>query len=366
MVKRVLQCPIGNMDIGGIENMLMQIYRNIDKEKIQFDFVIHNYSENAYEEEIYSLGGKIYRIPYISRKPLKHIKEFDKLLKEHSEYEIIHIHTTYAIMFTDALIAKKNGRKVIVHSHNSSATKSHVIVHFLFRNTISKLADYRYACSYISGEWMFGKRNQFNIWKNALVLRGFKFSSCVRKKIREELCIADDELLLGNVARLSYQKNQELLLYIFKEYSKQNLKSKLVLVGDGEDRSKLELLSKKYKIENKVIFAGNVSNVNEYLMGIDIFCLTSRWEGFGISMLEALSTGATVVASNVIDQRLFGDFDNVNVIQKPLVINEWLKCIDNIKLLSEKQRMECYDDVCNKGYEITKQINDIEDLYLSV
>ena len=151
---RILHCPIGNMNVGGIENVIMQIYRNIDRKRFQFDFVVHE-KENVYAEEIVSLGGIIYQIPYISVDYKNHCKAFEKILLEHPEYKVIHIHTTYSIMYIDAKIAKKLGRKVIIHSHNSSARGKRKWLHYMYKKKLSDIADYRIACSDIAAACMF-------------------------------------------------------------------------------------------------------------------------------------------------------------------------------------------------------------------
>lgn len=359
---RILHCPIGTMNVGGIENMLIQLYRHIDREKIQFDFVTHDYSENYYEKEILSMGGRLFRVPYVSRNPIKHIRDFHNLLKSHPEYKVIHIHTTYAIMYIDALIAKKNGRTVIVHSHNSNATKLHAIIHRILKKKLSQIADYRFACSYIAGEWMFDKEFPYEIWKNGIDLNPFRFNGNTRARIRAELGLSGNELLIGNVARLSYQKNQELLLEIFADYIKVNPCSRLILVGDGEDRRMLEVKANKLGINGKVVFAGNVKNVNEYLMAIDVFCLTSRWEGFGISMVEAAAAGVVIVAVEKVDM-LIKELENVNIVHDVKNILEWVDKIQAIKTLGDADRVKCFAKVDELGYGIYGQAKWAVDFY---
>lgn len=361
---RILQCPIGNMNVGGIENMIMQIYRNLDRSKVQFDFVIHDNETNYYEQEIIELGGRIYRIPYISQKPFEHIKEFKKILLEHPEYSIVHIHTTYAIMYFDAKIAKKMGRKVIIHSHNSSATNLHKLFHILYKKKIGRLADYRIACSVIAGKWMFPSNLDFEVWKNAINLENFKFDRVKRNELRAQLGLKD-ELLIGNVARLSFQKNQSLLIDIYNEYVKSNTNSRLIIIGEGEDEVLLKKKVDKLKLNKKVIFTGNVSNVNEYLMAMDIFCLTSRWEGLGISMIEAQATGNIIVAPDIVSDEI-KQFCDVRIVKQTKKMDTWCNAISNSKRLSDTQRIERFYIVKEMGYDIKEQSSIIEKFYLNV
>lgn len=359
---RILHCVVGSMNIGGIENMLMQMYRNIDRTKIQFDFLVHDYNENYYEKEIKKLGGKIYRIPYISRSPLKHIREFKTLLKEHPEYKIIHIHTTYSIMITDAREAKKLGRKVIIHSHNSDANFKRKIIHNLLKIKFSKYADYKVACSSIAGKWMFPNKDLVNVifWPNAKRLEKYKFSSEIRKKIRKKEKV-ENSFIIGNVGRLSYQKNQELLIDIFSEIIKKKSDSILWLVGDGEDRKKLENIIKKKGIEKNVRFWGNVDNVNELLFAMDVFVLTSRYEGLGIVLIEAQATGVPVVIPSCIPKEVCLDKE-IKIIKKIDDINDWVNKILNIN----SKRNEKYELIDKSDFNILSWINKVEDFYLAI
>lgn len=359
---RILQCVIGSMNVGGIETMLMEVYRHIDRTQFQFDFVVHDFNKNAFEDEIVSMGGILYRIPFYSKNPFRHNREFKDLLEKHPEYQIVHIHTTYAIMYSDAKIAKKLKRIVIIHSHNSRATKAHALYHYIHKRSFSKLADYRLSCSYIAGEWMFGNSYPYDIWKNAIRVDKFRFCTERRKQIRKELGIVPDTVLIGNVARLSYQKNQELLLNIYAEYIKKNRNSKLILVGDGEDRSKLKNIVKELNLTEWVIFTGNVSNVNDYLMAMDIFCLTSRWEGFGVSMIEAVTAGVVVVAPALVDE-LIKQLEHIIIVKRYDNVGFWVEALEKAEPLNESMRYHCYASIKEQGYDIESQVKAVENFY---
>lgn len=359
---RILHCVIGSMNIGGIENMLMQMYRNIDRTKIQFDFLVHDYNENYYEKEIKELGGKIYRIPYISHNPLRHIREFKILLKEHPEYKIIHIHTTYSIMITDAREAKKMGRKVIIHSHNSNANFKRRLIHNLLKTKFSKYADYKVACSDIAGKWMFPHKELSNIifWPNAKRIEKYKFSNEIRMKIRKEENVKNS-FIIGNIGRLSYQKNQELLIDIFYETLKKKSNSILWLIGDGEDRKKLENIVKKKGIENNIKFWGNVNNVNELLFAMDVFVLTSRYEGLGIVLIEAQATGTPLVLPSHIPKEVCFD-KGIEFVKKINNIEEWVNKILNVT----SKRSGKYEIIYESNFNILNWINEVENFYLSI
>lgn len=359
---RILQCPIGNMDVGGIENMIMQIYRNIDRTKYQFDFVVHS-SHNIYGEEIKKLGGKIYIIPYISNSPFKHIQQFKQLLKKHPEYRIVHIHTTYSIMYFDSYIAKKLNRILVVHSHNSNATKMHTFIHMILKKPMSKLADYRISCSQTAGKWLFSSDDDFIIWKNAIDLEKFQYKEEFRQKIRSQLGLKEDIILIGNISRLSYQKNIQLLIDIYVEYEKVNPNSNLILVGDGEERFDLEQRVDHLSCKDKIIFTGNRTNANEYLMAIDIFCLTSRWEGFGISIIEAEIAGARVIVPQKNVDEMILQLEDVHIVKDYTDKDEWINKLKALTPLNEQSRKQRYEYVCNLGFDIKSQVKMVEDFY---
>lgn len=361
---RILHCVIGSMNVGGIENMIMQMYRNIDRNKVQFDFLVHDYKENYYEKEIKKLGGKLYRIQHVSKNPIKHISDFIKLLKEHKEYQIIHIHTTYSIMLSDAIIAKKLGRKVIIHSHNSNAPLKRKIVHMLLKNIFSRYADYRIACSEIAAKWMFSKKKLGNVlfWPNAKRLEKYKFSQEIRNKIRIQENV-ENSFIIGNIGRLSYQKNQELLIEIFYEFLKENKNSVLWLIGDGEDREKLENIVKEKGIEEKVKFWGNMDNINKLLFAMDVFVLTSRYEGLALVLIEAQASGIPVVFPAHISKEVYLN-ENIYCVKLLEKVESWIEKINSINILQNRE--DAFENVNNSDFNILKWIKKVEKFYLSI
>lgn len=344
------------MNVGGIETMLMELYRNIDRSKFQFDFVVHSKSENFYEKEIYLLGGKIYRVPFISKHPIEHCFRFYKLLKEHLEYRIIHIHTTYSIMYVDARIAKSLERIVVIHSHNSGASKKRAFVHELLKKPFSSLADYRLACSGIAAEWMYPQEhlNTVVIWKNAIRLEGFSFNEAVRKSMREKYG-AENNLIIGTVGRLSYQKNQNLLLRIFRQVANQHSNVVLWIVGDGENRSSLKQQAQDLQLADKVHFFGNQNNVADFLMAFDVFILTSKWEGLPLVAIEAQAVGVSIIVPLHIDDVLLRITDNVYTVKEYDNTVLWADIIEKVSCVST-DRYGQYEAVKQAGFDIHTQV----------
>lgn len=364
--ERILHCVIGSMNVGGIETMLMELYRNIDRNRYQFDFVVHDYKKNTYEDEIRSLGGRLYRVPYVSKKPIKHNMEFRKILLEHPEYRIIHIHTTYSIMYGDARIAKELGRTVVIHSHNSNASKKRAIVHAILKKKFSAIADYRLSCSNIAAKWMFDKKDlsTVQIWKNAIKIEQFKYDVNIREKVRKAYN-ADGDIILGCVGRLSYQKNQDLMLRIFAVLAKKRLDIQLWLVGDGEDRASLEAKARELGITPRVHFFGSRSDVNELMMGMDIMALTSRWEGLSVVLIEAQATGLPIVVPNFTDE-MTRILPSAAVIEKYEDTEEWADAVLNCPSCTDEERSRAYELVAGAGFDIVSQVKTAEKFYAGV
>lgn len=293
---RILHLLPGNMNMGGIESYLMNIYRNIDRKKIQFDFIVHTEEENYYEKEIKELGGKCYRLPIKAKNIKKYEKELEELLKKHKEYKTIHIHATYAFSKVEARVAKKSGIKnVIFHSHNTNAICKRKIIHYIYKNKIDKYIDYPIACSMAAAKWMYNgkilKKQKYTIWNNTIDASYFAYQEEIRNKIRKKYKINKNTLLVGNVGRLSYQKNPERVISIFNEIKKQNQDSVLFILGDGEKKEKLKRQIRKLEIEDSVFLLGNVDHVEAYMQAFDIFLFPTRYEGLGIVLIEAQAAG---------------------------------------------------------------------------
>ncbi len=363
---KILHCLIGSMNVGGIETVLMEVYRNIDRNKFVFDFVVHDKQENYFEKEINMLGGTLYRVDYFSKHPLSHLRQFNNILIKHPEYEIIHIHTTYAIMFPDALLGKIYGRKIIVHSHNADAAFKRKIVHLLLKKVFESLADYRVACSDLAAQWMFTSKHMKDVfyWYNAFDVSKFCFDKEIRNEIRQKYGVTD-KFVIGNVGRLSYQKNQTLLIKIFFELQKQYDDIVLWLVGDGEDRKKLEYQTEKMNIEEKVRFIGNQSEVQNYLFAMDVYVCTSRYEGLGISLVEAQATGIPIITGYHKIPKMAQISEEYDVVNRETDIQEWCNQIMKYQHL-HIVRDRNYQIVLDSNFNISNWIKQVEQFYKRV
>jgi len=362
---RVLQV-FAEMNRGGAESMIMNLYRNIDRSKIQFDFIVHTESDCSFDDEIYRLGGKIYRVPaYKGTNHIDYIKNWERFFKKHPEYKIIHGHvrSTASIYLK---IAKQYGLITIAHSHNTSSGNGiSAIAKSVLQYPIRYVADYLIACSKAAGEWLFGKqvykKDNFYILNNAVDAKKFVFNTTTRIKKRKEFQI-EDKLVVGHIGRFHPQKNHELIVDIFNTVYKRNNNAILMLVGDGKLRGPIEEKVKKLGLDNSVIFCGVRSDISEILQAIDVFLFPSLYEGLGIVVVEAQAAGLPCLVSNKIPKDAFV----TNLVEEvPLnsSIDIWADKI--LKYTTNNNRENTYEQIKSNGYDIAQTTIWLEHFYLN-
>lgn len=268
---------------GGVESVVMNYYRNIDKSKVQFHFICDEDSTDIPYDEIEKLGGKVIVVPPY-QKLFKYQKELYKIFKENN-YKIVHSHINALSVFP-LRIAKKAGVPIrIAHSHSTSNKKEWKknIVKNILRPFSKLYANKFFACTKHAGEWLFGKkiieRKELNVINNAIDLKKFEFNEKTREDLRKELGIKEDTLIIGHVGRFMKQKNHEFLIEVFKELIKKNDNSILMLIGQGPLLNDMKQKVRDLKIEDKVKFIGQVTDVEKYYNIMDVFLFPSIYEG---------------------------------------------------------------------------------------
>lgn len=296
---RVLQC-VNNMHRAGLETMLMNYYRHIDRNKIQFDFLTHRPTRSEYDDEIEDLGGKVYYAPrlYPQNYPayFRYMKSF---FLEHPEYRIIHSHID-AMSYLPLMAAKKAGVPIrIAHSHNTSIDKDFkYLMKEAFRWQLPYVATDYLACGTEAGKFLFGHRD-FQIIPNAIDTSGFRFSIETRDAIRRSMGI-ENAFVIGCVGRLTAQKNILFLINVFYEICKADTNSVLLVIGGGNEENELKALTKKLGISERVLFLGIRSDVNALYQAMDVFVMPSLFEGLPVVGIEAqFSDLHCVFSSNI-------------------------------------------------------------------
>lgn len=369
MCLRILHV-VGIMNRGGTETLIMSLFRQMNRKKIQFDFVVHGTDRGEYEEEIVSMGGRIFRAPcYKGINHLAYVKWWKNFFQEHTEYSIIHGHmrSTAAIYLK---IAGKYQRVSIAHSHNTGSRGNCVVraIKNIYQYPIRFVADYYLACSMDAGIWLFGKQicesERYCVLNNAIDTRKFVFCEDMRKQKRSELGITD-EFVIGHVGNFAYQKNHSFLVDVFEEISKREQDCVLLLIGGGEPavRKQIEDKLKEKNLTDKVRILGSRSDVAELLNAFDMFVFPSRHEGLGIVAVEAQANGLPCVLSDVIPQEVKVT-DNVEYISLKEDKTVWAEHILRYRGMVQRENMQ--EQIIAAGYDIEKVVQWLTDFYLKI
>lgn len=300
---------LSSLDMGGIESFLLNIYRNIDRQEIQFDFLVPDIHKFYFEDEIRMLGGKIFKVPPKSRHMLQNINAVRTIVKS-SRYQIVHRHSGSATMFIDLFSAGLGGAKVrIAHSHNSRKLDEYLsgrnIKQYAVRPLLNCICTNRLACSGNAALWMFGKqkvlKNKVKIINNAIKLDKFIYNEEIRRHMRG-LYKIDDYYVIGHVGAFRDTKNHEFMIDVFHELCRNNSKLVLMFVGDGTLRDACILKARELGLSDRIIFCGNVSEPERYLNAMDLFIMPSSYEGIPLAIIEAQLNGLKIIASSSITQ----------------------------------------------------------------
>lgn len=365
---------VGRMDRGGIETMIMNLYRNIDREKVQFDFLAHYGKENAdYNEEIRRLGGRIYEMPVIKtteRAYYSKVFEYRKALidffKEHREYRVLHGHMTNTASIYMP-IAKKYGKVscCIAHSHLSRARQGLAgVVTDILQIPIRKYATDYFACSEEAGKWLFKQKDFDNgkvkIIKNAIDSESFAYNVEKRKMKRSELGLGN-ELVIGHVGRFFYEKNHDFLIDIFREVLRFNHNAVLILVGEGTLMAQIKSKVERLGIQEKVKFLGLRNDISELMQAMDIFVLPSHFEGLPVVGIEAQASGLPCVMSDVVTAEVnIGGL--VSFMSLDMCAEKWAKCIIELSLSYRRENTKKL--IIDSGYDIKAISRMMQDFYL--
>ena len=286
---------------GGVESVIMSYYRHIDRNEIQFDFLC-NTQIVAYEKEILSLGGNIYRICARSKNRRRYSLDMHNFFSVHAkEYVAIWVNTCSLANIDYLKYAKKYGiPRRIIHSHNSQNMDTFLrgVLHKINKYKVEKYATDFWACSEEAAHWFYNNKLFYKtvMIHNAIDWKQMSFSQEKRDRIRKKYNL-EKFFVIGNVGRLHFQKNQEFIIDIFNELHKKNKNTKLVLIGQGEDEHKLIEKVEKCKLNENVLFMGVQKDIQAWLSAFDFFLFPSRFEGLSIAGLEAQANGLPMLCS---------------------------------------------------------------------
>lgn len=371
---RVLQIIAEPFENGGQELFITNLYRNIDKEKIQFDFIAPYGGKNEkLKNELEDFGAKFYPVKIKHKKGglvqrISFFKTVNKVLKE-NKYSTVHINSVSLLgLMLGVLVAKRNNTKnIIVHSHNDGlSTIKYKVMKKISDYVLKKYANNYFACSENAAKWKFPenviKENKYTVIKNGIDVNKFKFCNETREEYRKQLGI-ENKFVLGHVGRFEKQKNHEFIINVFEKLVKKEKDSILMLIGEGELKEKIQNQIKQKHLEEKVMLFGIRNDVNNILQAMDMFIFPSIFEGFGIVAIEAECSGLPVICSDKLPKEI-EITENIIKMKLDENIEKWA---DKILEMREKtEREEAYKQIEKHGYNIKQVAEQLEHFYLNL
>ncbi len=358
---------------GGIQTFAIENMKNIDREKVQIDYLLLDDGvKYELEDTLKEMGSNVYKLKDVwLRKPtdyFNYFKKIDSFFKVHHDYKVVHLHSSSKNFYV-LKCAKKYGIPVrIAHSHNigfQSKSKIQIMIGNMCKPLLKKYATDYFACSKLAGEWLFGKRMVRNgsvrVIHNAVEYNKFKVNNLRRDEIRKKLKL-EGKLVIGNVGRFSNQKNHSFLIDIFYEIHKENKEAVLMLIGQGEKEEEIYDKVKDLNLEEHVLFMGFCPNVNELMWAMDVFLMPSLHEGLPVVGVEAQAAGLPCYMSKYVITDEVNITDSVNFIELSRSPREWAKRILN----SDLTRINTKDKMKEAGYLIESTAKELEDFYIDV
>lgn len=360
---------VGIMNRGGMETLIMNLYRNINREQFQFDFAVHTDQKGDFDDEIYDKGGKIYHFPQFRKNPRAYRASWKKFFCEHAgEYEVFHFHTNSLANVVALEEAQKAGIPIrIIHSHSTWANKGRLqwlnnALHRYHQSKLPKLATHLLACSTEAAQWLYGgmsvKNLKVALLKNGVDCERFSYDESIRKRARQALGVTDNDILVGHIGKFIPVKNHIFLLDIISVMAKTNRNIRGILVGDGELKKQIVEKANTMGIGDKVQFLGVRSDIPELLMAMDIYIMPSLYEGLPVSVVEVQATGLTALLSDTISKEVKLK-DNVYFASLNLPPRIWA---ENALDLCNKEREIDNNPIKKAGFDIKLTSKKYEDL----
>ena len=348
------------MGRGGLETMLMNFYRHMDRSKVQFDFLTHRDFRADYDDEIELLGGKIYRLPRLVPWSHSYLRALDAFFEEHPEYKIVHVHQD---CLSSVILKSAEKHRVPVrigHSHNSNQGKNlKYLIKLFYKRQIPTYATQLFACGKEAGDWMFNGAS-YRVLNNAIDSNQFTFNAESRAQMRSELGVGDDAFVVGHVGRFHLQKNHAFLLDVFAEVKRMKENTVLLLVGDGNLRAEMKQKVESLGISDSVIFTGVRSDVPDLMQAMDCFVFPSIYEGLPVTLIEAQASGLPCLVSEGVPV----ECAKTSLVQR-MALSEGAAAWAKYALAqSDKPRVDTREDIVCAGYDIKANAEWLQNYYL--
>ncbi|WP_134702546.1 glycosyltransferase family 1 protein [Ammoniphilus sp. YIM 78166] len=361
--KRVLHV-VSAMNRGGAETLLMNVYRNIDKSKVQFDFVSHRPEPGDYDEEILALGGKVYRTNSLGKVgSISYIKGLLNILSN-EKYIAVHAHTDYQSGFPVIAAKLKGIKKRVCHSHSNSwdrgfAFKEKITLTFL-RTLIKCFATDYCACSLEAARFLYGRKfidhGKVILLKNGIDVSQFE-NTGNNWSLRDEINLPNKVKIIGHVGTFSASKNHQFILKVLREKLTKDEHFVVVLVGEGPLRQDIEKEAEKMGVSNHIRFLGVRTDIPRLMKEFDVFLFPSIFEGFGIVTLEAQCAGTPCVVSDAVPKSTDMDLGLMSFVSLNDSIDKWSKEIDRAISLEELEERKIIHRITESGFDIRRNVD---------
>ncbi|WP_251157756.1 glycosyltransferase family 1 protein [Caniella muris] len=351
---------VPDMNSGGIENYIMNMYRNVDRSSLQFDFLVHHDKQAFFDEEILDLGGRIYRLPVLDTKNVPLYQRQLRRLFQEGNWKIVHGHVASLAGFYLHAAESADVPVRIAHSHGTSFLKTPkgYMKRLLFKGA-KRSANVRLACSTEAGKYLFGNQS-FYVVKNAIDSARFRFNPEARARVRSELGLTDDDFLVGHIGRFNLQKNHSFLIDVFERLVAMSPCARLLLVGTGETRSAIEAKVRKAGLMDRVLFQDVTNEPEAFYSAMDCFVLPSLFEGLPLVGIEAQCSGLpSLFADTISRETTISDLASYLPIDDP---SGWAAEINS---LSRNLDREMYASLpARHGYDSMENAKVMESVYM--
>lgn len=358
-MKRILQV-YPQLNNAGTEMVIMNLYRNIDRSRLQFDFCVQKPGE--LDDVVREMGGKIYYIEKSSR----YAEALQYLFREHPEYQVIHTHTHKEMGLVLKQAAKAGVPFRIAHSHNFRGDLPGIVRFYkmLSGHDIEKYATHFLACSREAARWLFPlKYRQCTVWKNGIEMERFLFSEEKRANMRRQLHIPEDARVICHVGRFAEEKNHKRILAVVNHLLCREEKLYAVLVGVGPLLEEIRCQARS----ERILFLGNRTDVPDILCASDVFLFPSLYEGFGIVAVEAQASGICCIASENVPEA--ADIGTGLFERLPLSADDavWEGHMEKaLRCPAGEERLERSEKAMETVYNIRKVVQKAQDFYLKL
>lgn len=356
---RVLQI-VTQMNRGGLESMLMNYYRQIDRSQVQFDFIVHREERGAYDDEIEALGAKIFRLPRLVPWSRTYLNALNIFFDTHRDYKIVHVHQD-CLSSVALKAAKVHSVPVrIAHSHSSNQDKNlKYPIKLWYKRSISKYATTLFACGNEAGKWMFGDV-PYAVINNAIDATKYAYDPCTRNTVRDMLELGNS-FVVGHVGRFNPPKNHPFLINAFAALLKQEPNSTLLLAGGGDGMARAQQQASDLGIADKVRFLGVRSDIAELMQTMDVFAFPSLYEGLPVTMVEAQAAGLPCVISDKVPAECVLCKDLVNVSPLSAGTEAFARAILELRNTPRRDRRT---EIAAHEFDISNEAIKLQEFYL--